>query len=108
MRTNTSRITRGKVVNNSPEGYIITDKTDCKKELALNIQKNPIQEVGRNGFLLEELILIGIDQLEHYQNSDFANVENEMTLFHLKNALNATRARQYERNLRGVQDTLKI
>lgn len=88
---------------NSPTNYDVLDKKTGKILQSVNIQKGPVLENGLNGVFIEDLLLICIDQLEAFQNSTFACRENEATLSHLYDALATTRARQYDRLIRGVQ-----
>ena len=78
-------------------------KETGEKILHVPIQKGAVSDNGLNGIFIEDLLLICIDQLEHFQNSSFACQENEDTLRHLRDALHSTRSRQYERSLRNVQ-----
>lgn len=101
-------IERGEVINHGPANYVIKHKATGNVAQEINFQKGPVQESGLNGIFTEDLLLILIDQLEHFQNSPFACQENEDTLRHLRDALHSTRSRQYERSLRGVQGKNKI
>lgn len=105
METLHTRIKRGVVKFNSPVEYRIVHKGTEQRVTDIKIQKGPVLETGLNGIFLEDLLLICIDQVEHFQDSDYACVENEDTLRHLRDALHSTRSRQYERSLRGVQGT---
>lgn len=102
MITMNTEIERGEVVFNSPTSYSISTR-EGEPIIDISIQKGPVKENGVNGIFIEDLLLICIDQIEHFQNSEFASAENEDTLRHLRDALNSTRSRQYERLLRGVQ-----
>ena len=103
LQTLHTHILRGEVEFNAPMSYDIVHSETGKVVNTINFQKGPVQEAGLNGVFLEDLLLIAIDQIEHFQNSDFACEENADTLTHLRNALATTRARQYERSLRNVQ-----
>ena len=103
METLHTRILRGAVEFKSPTTYDIVHKATGQVVNTIDFQKGPVREHGLNGLFIEDLLLIVKDQLEHFQASDFACVENEDTLFHVRNALHSTRSRQYERSLRGVQ-----
>lgn len=103
LETLHTEIQRGEVQFNAPVSYDIVHKTTGQTVNTIKFQKGPVQEEGLNGVFLEDLLLIVIDQLEHFQNSEFACVENEDTLRHLRDALHSTRSRQYERSLRNVQ-----
>lgn len=102
MQTLNTEITRGEVKFNSPSSYQIKDKDGVLIQ-EINIQKGPVKENGINGIFIEDLLLICIDQVEHFQDSEFACVQNDDTLRHLRDALNSTRSRQYDRMLRDVQ-----
>lgn len=103
LETKYTNIERGKVEYNSPIEYNIYHKNINKLVQNIKIQKGAVLDSGLNGIFIEDLLLICIDQLEHFQNSDFACQENEDTLRHLRDALHSTRSRQYERSLRNVQ-----
>lgn len=98
-----TKINKGTVVFNAPNSYEIEHRTSGATAAIVKFQKGPVQEEGLNGIFMEDLILICIDQLEHFQNSEFACQENEDTLRHLRDALHSIRSRQYDRTLRGVQ-----
>lgn len=103
METLHTKIVPGEIKFNAPVSYDIVHKSTGKTVNTIEFQKGPVQEEGLNGIFLEDLLLISINQLEHFQNSDFKCQENEDTLRHLRDALHSTRSRQYERNIRGVQ-----
>lgn len=103
MQTLHTKINRGPIEFNAPNSYEIEHKASDATAAIIKFQKGPVQDEGLNGIFMEDLLLICIDQLEHFQNSDFKCQENEDTLRHLRDALHCTRSRQYERNLRGVQ-----
>lgn len=103
LQTLHTTIERGAIAFNSPQSYDIIQKNSGKIVNTIDIQKGAILDCGLNGVLMEELLLICIDQLEHFQASEFKCRENEDTLRHLYDALHSTRSRQYSRSLRGVQ-----
>ncbi|KEI18260.1 hypothetical protein [Clostridium haemolyticum] len=103
MQTLHTKIISGEINFNSPSSYKVIHKTTGEVAQTINIQKGPVKENGLNGIFIEDLLLICIDQLEHFQASQFKCKENEATLRHLNDALATTRARQYERYLRDVQ-----
>lgn len=89
----------------APREYEVYEREnkDCLIQ-SVKFQRGPVKETGGvNGVFIEDLILICIDQIEHFQTSEMYCKENESTLRHLRDALYSTRARQYERSLRGVQ-----
>lgn len=103
METINTRIVSGKVEFNSPTEYDIKDTNSGAYIQNIKIQKGPVKDKGLNGIFTEDLILICIDQLEHFQASDFSCDSNAATLRHLNDALATTRSRQYERLIRNVQ-----
>lgn len=106
METSNTKIIPREIEYNSPKNYDIFSKETGELIDFIEFQKGAIKD-GINGVFIEDLLLICIDQLEHFQNSDFACENNEATLRHLRDALATTRARQYERQLRGVQGVYK-
>ena len=107
METMNTVIQRGTVAFNSPTKYNIISKEDNEIITSIHIKKGQLKEYGVNGVFVEDLILMCIDQLEHFQNSEFACEENARTLHHLKCALDTTRARQYDRMIRDVQGKME-
>lgn len=107
LQTMHTHIQRGEVEFNAPMEYTVCHTQSGKIAGEIKFQKGPVQEAGLNGVFLEDLLLISIDQLEHFQNSEFACEENEDTLLHLRAALASTRARQYDRMIRNVQGQYK-
>lgn len=105
--TMNTKIMGGYPENHSPANYAIRSKVNHKILSEIKIQKGPITEENHNGILVEDLILICIDQLEHFQDSPYSCEENKRTLHHLRCALDTTRARQYERIIRGVQGKME-
>lgn len=103
LETLNTEITRGEVQFNAPVSYDIKHKATGQVVNTIGFQKGPVKEEGLNGIFIEDLLLICIDQIEHFQNSDFKSIENDDTLRHLRDALHSTRSRQYERMLRDVQ-----
>lgn len=103
LQTMHTHIQRGPVEFNAPMSYQVIHSESGKLAGEIKFQKGPVQEVGLNGIFLEDILLISIDQLEHFQNSDFACQENEDILLNLRAALASTRARQYDRQIRNVQ-----
>lgn len=105
MQTQNTVIKGSEVKFNSPTTYKIVSKETGNVIQTINIQKGPIKEAGLNGVVIEELLLICLDQLEHFQASDYKCIENDDTLRHVRDALASTRARQYDRLIRNVQGT---
>lgn len=74
----------------------------------VNFQKGPIKEAGINGVMNEDLLLMVITRLQHFQNSQFACRENAIALTKLEEALMWMNKRTEARNKRGVEGTHKV
>jgi len=72
-------------------------------EVSIPFQNGPIQEAGVNGVTQEILLAIVADRLESFQSGPFKNENNRLALDHVKNALEALKARTRERQARGVE-----
>lgn len=86
-------------VENVHNGTILT---------SVDFQKGPIKEVGVNGCHNEDLLLMVIDRLESFQNSEFACEENREAIDHLYSAVAALRKRTNNRKERGVLGTYNV
>jgi hypothetical protein len=74
----------------------------------LVFQHGPIKEVGVNGITNEALLVVLIDRFEGFQDSEYACDENELTLVHLRKALEAQQERTRKRIERGVEGTHEV
>lgn len=69
----------------------------------VNFQKGPVKEAGVNGCQNEDLLLILIDRLEHFQRGEFACIENKIALEAAREALDALNSRTKDREKRNVE-----
>ncbi len=66
---------------NAPHHFIVIKHTEDEEKKILgfqriNFQEGPIKEVGINGLTNEDLIVMVIERLEGFQNSEFACADN--------------------------------
>ena len=71
----------------------------------VQFQEGPVEEVGVNGCHHEDLIVVVIDRLQHYQAGEYACRENDQVLTKLEEALMWLRKRTTDRENRGVEGT---
>lgn len=71
----------------------------------VSFQNGPIKENGVNGCQQEDLLAIVSHRLESFQESDFACIENQIALDHVKSALGILNQRTKSRVKRGVEGT---
>lgn len=72
---------------------------------SVNFQKGPIKENGVNGVNNEDLIVMVICRLEHFQRSEYSSRDNAMAITKLEEALLWLRKRTIGRENRGVEGT---
>ena len=93
---------------NARHSYAVENVHDGTVLTTVKFQKGPIKEVGVNGVHNEDLLLMVIDRLESFQNSEFACKENEEALSYLYGAVAALRSRTNDRKERGVLGTYNV
>lgn len=71
-------------------------------------QRGPLNENGRNGAFLIEVLAACENQLRYYQNSKFACTENGEALEYLRQALKALESRRSRRDTEGTLGTHKV
>ena len=71
------------------------------------VQNGPVREVGINGCHQEDLLIIVIDRLQHFQKGEFACRENDLALQKIEEALHWLRHRTNGRIARNVEGTHK-
>ena len=71
----------------------------------IHFQEGPIKECGVNGVMNEDLIVMIICRLEHFQKSEFACRENAVAITKLEEALMWLRKRTMGREVRNVEGT---
>ena len=77
-------------------------------EQTIKFQEGPVQEHGVNGIHHEDLLVILIDRLEHFQAGEFACSENGTALDKLKKALWYLNLRTRDRKTRNVEGTNQL
>jgi len=97
--------------NNAPHHFEVRATNgydrDGNQDVLANVyfQEGPINEVGVNGVMNEDLIAMVINRLEHFNQSDFRCRENSMAITKLEEALLWLRKRTMGREQRGVEGT---
>jgi len=71
----------------------------------IRFQNGPVREVGYNGLSNEALLAILIDRMEGFQSGQYATVENQIALDHMRSAQNILKFRTQGRMARGVEGT---
>ena len=74
----------------------------------VKFQKGPIKECGVNGVANEDLIVMVIDRLQSFQESDYKCRENAIAITKLEEALLWLRKRTTDREKRQVEGTHKV
>lgn len=74
----------------------------------ITFQNGPIRESGYNGHSNEAYLAILIDRLEGFQSGQYATIENQIALDHLRAAQAALKFRTEQRSRRGVEGTSKV
>ena len=102
------------------ESNLAVEKTDevdedgnlcCEAEgfaTLIHFQEGPIKEVGVYGVSNEDLIIMVVCRLDHFQNSAYKCEENAKAIEHLNAALDALSERTNKRNVRCVEGTSAI
>lgn len=94
---------------NAPHEYIIKHALSANYILnTIDFQCGPVKQHGVNGVFNEDLILIVIDRLEHFQNSELHCKENNKAIEKLQESLMWLRKRTNGRKQRGIEGTYKI
>lgn len=91
----------------APHVYQVKD-ADEKVIATVYFQEGPIVEEGINGVMNENLIVMVMDRLEHFQQSEYACLENSIALSSLNDALKALDRRTSKRIDRGVEGTHEV
>lgn len=84
--------------------------SSCDDQTGTHIlfQNGPIKEAGINGLTNEALLAILIDRMEGFQSGQYATIENQIALNHLRSAAETLRFRTQQRERRGVEGTHRI
>lgn len=89
---------------NASHHFVVTD-LEGKELTKVNFQEGAIKECGVNGCCNEDLIIMVIERLEGFQNSEFRCRENALAITKLEEALLWLRKRTMAREQRGVEGT---
>lgn len=73
----------------------------------VNFQSGPIKEAGVNGVMNEDLLVMVLTRLEHFQQTDYRCKENAMAITKIQETLLWLRKRTMGREQRGVEGTYK-
>lgn len=101
-------LVRGPKENEEGHTYTVENVEDRRPLTAVSFQRGPIKEYGVNGIHNEDLLLILIDRLERFQNTEYACDENDEAIKHLYLAVKALRERTNKRRERGVLGTSQV
>lgn len=111
----TNKYTTVEMTNNSH--FIIKKSDNNQSESAdaltpalchLVFQDGPIKEVGVNGIMNEDLLLIVLTRLQNFQNSKFTCRENALAITKIEEAVMWLRKRTQDREARGVEGTHNV
>lgn len=92
---------------NAPHNYEVEDN-EGNLISRVHFQEGPIDMVGINGVMNENLIVMVMDRLEHFQQSEYACQENSIALNYLNDALKILERRTNKRIDRGVEGTHEV
>lgn len=93
---------------NARNQYAVEDVHTGKLLTVVNFQNGPVKEFGVNGAFNEDLLLMVVDRLESFQNSEFKCDENDEAIHHIMKAIESLRARTNKRKERGVEGTHEV
>lgn len=94
--------------NNAPHHFSVRTAEDGRALGFVDFQEGPIKEAGINGVMNEDLLVMVLTRLEHFQNSDFACKENAMAIQKIEEALLWLRKRTTGRENKGIEGTHTI
>lgn len=93
---------------NAHHDYAVVNSKCGKVIETIHFQEGPIKENGVNGVCNEDLILMVVDRLESFQNSEYACEENAAAIECFMQGISHLRERTNKRIARGVVGTSKI
>lgn len=94
-----------KEYNCSSRYAVGTSSNPYKLLTSVKFQNGPVKEAGINGCHNEDLLLMVVDRLEDFQNSEFKCDENQEAIDHIMKAVEALKKRTNKRKDRGVEGT---
>ncbi|MDR2900699.1 MAG: hypothetical protein LBV20_04190 [Treponema sp.] len=74
----------------------------------IHFQEGPIQEAGVNGVANEDLLLMCLERLQGFQNSEFVCRENACAITKIEEAVMWLRKRTMGREQKGIEGTHKV
>lgn len=100
-------------IHNAPHRYSVSKVGGREREDGdgvnvlshIKFQEGPIKEEGVNGVANEDLLIMVLDRLEHFNQTDFRCRENSMAITKIEEALLWLRKRTMGRESRGVEGT---
>lgn len=84
------------------------EKNETNFRVGIDFQNGPIKEAGVNGCHNEDLLVIVIDRLQAFQNSEFKCRENAIALTKIEEALLWLNKRTQDRVKRNVEGTHQV
>lgn len=91
----------------APHNFCIRDKNGNNIS-NIHFQEGPIKEYGVNGISNEDCLLMVLERLNGFQNSQFRCVENDQAITAISEALQVLQIRRLNREKRGVEGTSNI
>lgn len=94
--------------NNDNHNFTIVDSKNENVLADIHFQDGPTKEVGLNGIFNDDLLIIVLERLKVFQNTEYKCKENEMAIIKIEEALLWLKKRTLNREKRGVQGTSNI
>lgn len=104
----TQNFTKIKHTNDNHNFEIVDSQNEFNVLTDIHFQDGPTKEVGLNGIFNEDLLIIVLERLKAFQNTEFKCKENEMAIIKIEEALLWLKKRTLNREKRGVQGTSNI
>lgn len=92
-------------VKYAPHDFKIYDVHNDNVLQNIHFQHDPVKVAGVNGIFNEDLLIIVIERLMHFQQTEFACNENNLAIKEIDKALDLLRHRTEDRRQRGVLGT---
>lgn len=96
-----------KMLYGAPHHFHVRDKEGNVLQ-HIDFQCGPILEKGLNGVMNEDVLVMVLSRLQHFQQTDFSCKENAMAITKIEEALLWLRKRTMGRENRGVEGTHKV
>lgn len=92
-------------VKYAPHDFKIYDVHNNTVLQNIHFQHDPVKVAGVNGIFNEDLLVIVIERLMHFQQTEYACYENDLAIKEIDNAIDHLRHRTEDRRQRGVLGT---